>query len=90
MADIIDEINEELKQERMQALFAKYGKYVLVLAAAVVTIVVAIQGYNFYQDGVRERQRMPILMRLAKIALVRHLPLPLVISIMAMRCYLNL
>ena len=55
MADIIDEINEELKQERMQALFAKYGKYVLVLAAAVVTIVVAIQGYNFYQDGVREK-----------------------------------
>ena len=32
MADIIDEINEELKQERMQALFAKYGKYVLVFA----------------------------------------------------------
>ena len=55
MADIIDEINEELKQERMQALFAKYGKYVLALAAAVITIVVAIQAYNVYQAGVREK-----------------------------------
>lgn len=55
MADIIDEINEELKQERMRALFAKYGKYVGALAAAVIVIVVAIQSYGFYQTQQREQ-----------------------------------
>ena len=44
MADIIDEINEEIKQERMKALFAKYGKVVLVLLP-VVGVVVAIQSW---------------------------------------------
>ncbi|MGC6530271.1 MAG: hypothetical protein ACON4G_04545 [Candidatus Puniceispirillaceae bacterium] len=55
MADIIDEINEELKQERMQALFAKYGKIIMGIAGAVVAIVVVIQGYGIYQDSVREK-----------------------------------
>ena len=55
MADIIDEINEEIKQERMKALFAKYGKVVLGFAAAVVGIVVAIQGYGIYQGSVRAK-----------------------------------
>ena len=55
MADIIDEINEEIKQERMKALFAKYGKVVLGFAAAVVGIVVAIQGYGIYQESVRAK-----------------------------------
>ena len=55
MADIIDEINEEIKQERMKALFAKYGKVVLGFAAAVVSIVVAIQGYGIYQGSVRAK-----------------------------------
>ena len=55
MADIIDEINEELKQERMKALFAKYGKIIIGFAAAVVAIVVAIQGYGIYQTSVREQ-----------------------------------
>lgn len=54
MADIIDEINEEIKQERMKALFAKYGKIVTAFAAAVVGVVVAIQGYGFYQDSVKQ------------------------------------
>ncbi len=54
MADIIDEINEELKQERMKALFAKYGKIIIGFAAAVVAVVVAIQGYGMYQNSVRE------------------------------------
>ena len=27
MADIFDEINEELKQDRMTALWQRYGKY---------------------------------------------------------------
>ena len=54
MADIIDEINEELKQERMKALFAKYGKIIIGFAGAVVAVVVAIQGYGMYQNSVRE------------------------------------
>ncbi|MGC6518164.1 MAG: hypothetical protein ACON49_09105 [Candidatus Puniceispirillaceae bacterium] len=55
MADIIDEINEEIKQERMQALFAKYGKIIIGFAAAVVAIVVALQGYGMYQDSVKAK-----------------------------------
>lgn len=55
MADIIDEINEEIKQERMKALFAKYGKVVTGFAAAVVALVAAIQGYGMYQDSVRAK-----------------------------------
>ena len=55
MADIIDEINEELKQERMKAVFAKYGKVVIGFAAAVVAVVVAIQGFGIYQDSVRTK-----------------------------------
>ena len=55
MADIIDEINEELKQERMAALFAKYGKIIMAFTAAVVAVVVAIQGFGLYQDSVRTK-----------------------------------
>ena len=40
MADIFDEINEELKQDRMAALWQRYGKY---LIAVVVAIVVGIK-----------------------------------------------
>ena len=36
MADIFDEIDEELKRDRTQELWAKYGKYVIAAAAAVV------------------------------------------------------
>lgn len=46
MADIFDEIDEELKRDRAQVLWAKYGKYVLSAAAAIVLVVGASQGYN--------------------------------------------
>lgn len=46
MADIFDEIDEELKRDRAQVLWAKYGKYVISAAAAVVLVVGASQGYN--------------------------------------------
>lgn len=45
MADIFDEINEELKRDRAQVLWAKYGKYVISAAAAVVLAVGLSQGY---------------------------------------------
>ena len=35
MADIFDEIDEELKRDRTQELWTKYGKYVMAAAAAV-------------------------------------------------------
>ena len=46
MADIFDEIDEELKRDRAQVLWAKYGKYVLSAAAAIVLVVGASQGYT--------------------------------------------
>ena len=36
MADIFDEIDEELKQDRAKQVWARYGKYALSAAAAVV------------------------------------------------------
>ena len=46
MADIFDEIDEELKRDRTQELWTKYGKYVIAAAAAVVLSVGASQGFN--------------------------------------------
>ena len=48
MADIFDEINEELKQDRMTALWQRYGKYVIAFVIAVVGGVSLIQGYSYY------------------------------------------
>ena len=48
MADIFDEINEELKQDRMTALWQRYGKYVIVFVIAIVAGVSLTQGYNYY------------------------------------------
>ena len=40
MADIFDEIDEELKKDRAQLLWAQYGKYVIGACLAVVLAVV--------------------------------------------------
>ena len=48
MADIFDEINEELKQDRMTALWQRYGKYVIAFVIAVVAGVSLTQGYSYY------------------------------------------
>lgn len=45
MADIFDEIDEELKRDRAQILWAKYGKYVISAAVAVIAAVALSQGY---------------------------------------------
>ena len=42
MADIFDEIDEELKRDRTQELWTKYGKYVIAAAAAVVLVRAAV------------------------------------------------
>tara|TARA_B100000963_G_C22500184_1_gene613380 strand:+ start:146 stop:775 length:630 start_codon:yes stop_codon:yes gene_type:complete len=48
MADIFDEINEELKQDRMTALWQRYGKYVIAFVVAVVAGISLTQGYGYY------------------------------------------
>ena len=48
MADIFDEINEELRQDRMTALWQRYGKYVIAFVVAVVAGVSLTQGYGYY------------------------------------------
>ena len=50
MADIFDEINEDLKQDQLRKLWALYGKYVIVIISIVVLGVGARQGYNILHD----------------------------------------
>lgn len=48
MADIFDEIDEELKKDRAELLWARYGKYVIGACLAVVLAIVGHQGYSIY------------------------------------------
>ncbi len=48
MADIFDEINEELKKERMTALWQRYGRYVIAFVIVIVGGVSLIQGFSYY------------------------------------------
>ncbi len=48
MADIFDEINEEMKQDRMKALWQRYGKYVIAVVVAIVAGVGLTQGYGYF------------------------------------------
>ena len=50
MADIFDEINEDLKRDQMQELWSRYGKYVIIAVSLVVIGVGARQGYTAWQD----------------------------------------
>ena len=49
MADIFDEINEELKQDRVSALWARYGVYLMIAAGVVIAVVVFTQTYKQWQ-----------------------------------------
>ena len=51
MADIFDEIDEDLKRDRMQLLWARYGKIVMAVVAAVVLIVALRQSYTAWQTS---------------------------------------
>ena len=55
MADIFDEINEELKQDRMSALWARYGVYLMVATGVVVAVVVFTQTYKQWQVSQNEQ-----------------------------------
>ena len=43
MADIFDEIDEDLKRDQMQLLWARYGKIVLAAVATIVLLVPCVR-----------------------------------------------
>ena len=49
MADIFDEINEDLKRDQMQLLWARYGKIVMAAVTAIVLLVALRQGFTIWQ-----------------------------------------
>jgi len=51
MADIFDEIDEELRQDRQAVLWQRYGKYVIAVAGVIIALVGARQGYVYWQDS---------------------------------------
>ena len=51
MADIFDEIDEDLKRDQMQMLWARYGKIVMAVVAAIILLVGARQGYRAWQSN---------------------------------------
>ena len=50
MADIFDEVDEDLKRDQMQKLWSRYGKYVILAVSIVVLGVGGRQGYITWQD----------------------------------------
>jgi len=50
MADIFDEVNEDLKRDQMQQLWSRYSKYVILTVSIVVLAVGGRQGYTSWQD----------------------------------------
>ena len=51
MADIFDEINNELKQDRQAMLWQRYGKYVIGVAVLIIALVGARQGYVYWKEA---------------------------------------
>ena len=54
MADIFDEIDEELKQDQAKQVWSRYGKYVVSAAVAVVLGVGASQGFTAWKQSQAE------------------------------------
>ncbi|MEK9910823.1 MAG: tetratricopeptide repeat protein [Candidatus Puniceispirillum sp.] len=54
MADIFDEVDEDLKRDQMQVLWARYGKYLMIAVSLVVLGVAARQGYQAWQANQAE------------------------------------
>ena len=50
MADIFDEVNEDLKRDQMQKLWSRFGKYVILAVSIVVLGVGGRQGYTTWKD----------------------------------------
>ncbi|MEH6632712.1 MAG: tetratricopeptide repeat protein [Halopseudomonas aestusnigri] len=56
MADIFQEIEEDLKRERVEVLWKKYGNWVIGAAVAVVAVTAGIQGWGSYQKSVQSEK----------------------------------
>ena len=54
MADIFDEIDEDLKRDQLQLLWARYGKLVMAVVVTVILLVAARQGYTAWQSNQSE------------------------------------
>lgn len=50
MADIFNEVDEEVRRERMKRLFDKYGLYILILAVVFVAGIAGWRGWEYYQN----------------------------------------
>jgi hypothetical protein len=49
VADIFNEVDEEVRRERLQKLWDRYGTYVIVLAVLIVAAIGAWQGYQWWE-----------------------------------------
>lgn len=54
MADIFDEINTELRRDKIRDVWDKYGLYVVGLAVAIILFVAGSSGYSSYVTGRNE------------------------------------
>lgn len=50
MADIFNEIEEDLRRERVRKVWDKYGKYIIALAVLIVACVAGWRGYDYYHQ----------------------------------------
>ena len=56
MADIFQEIEEDLKRERVEVLWEKYGNWVIGAAVAIVLATAGIKGWGSYQQSVQSEK----------------------------------
>ncbi|MDC3311795.1 tetratricopeptide repeat protein [Alphaproteobacteria bacterium] len=51
MADIFDEIEEDLRRDKMNLLWQRYGNYILGLAVLIIIGVAGNQGYDYWHES---------------------------------------
>ena len=51
MADIFDEIEEDLRRDRMKLLWHSYGNYIIGLAVLIIIVVAGNQGYDYWKES---------------------------------------
>ena len=51
MADIFDEIEEDLRRDRMKLLWQRYGNYIIGLAVLIIIVVAGNQGYDYWKNS---------------------------------------
>ena len=54
MADIFQEVDEDLRRDRATALWRRYGKYVVAAAVVLVLATAGWSGYRHYRDQQRQ------------------------------------